>query len=64
MTKSFIGYKLEKIYEMVNHNLMWGRPLRSIFAIFNEKKIHFKYHHLTTTDNIIIEQDLEKKKNY
>ena len=43
------------------NNLMWGRPLRSIFSVFNEKKLHFKYHHLESTDNIIIEQDLEKK---
>ncbi len=39
-------------------NLVWGRPLRSIFAIFNKKKIPFKYQHLESKDNIIIEQDL------
>ena len=39
-------------------NLLWGRPLRSIFAIFNKKKIPFKYQHLESKDNIIIEQDL------
>ena len=43
------------------NNLMWGRPLRSIFAIFNGKKLPFKYQHLESTDNIIIEQDLITK---
>ena len=38
---------------------MWGNTL-NIFAIFN-KKIPFKYHHLESTDNIIIEQDLITK---
>ena len=29
-----------------DHNLMWGRPLRSIFALFNGKKITFQFDHL------------------
>ena len=41
-----------------DHNLMWGRPLRSIFAKFNNKKLTFKFEHFDTTDEIIIEQDL------
>ncbi len=41
-----------------DHNLMWGRPLRSIFASFNNKKLSFKYGHLDVVDEIIIEQDL------
>ena len=41
-----------------DHNLMWGRPLQSIFAIFNNKKLSFKFDHLETTDKIIVEQDL------
>ena len=41
-----------------DHNLMWGRPLRSIFAKFNNKKLTFKFEHLDTTDEVIIEQDL------
>ena len=44
-----------------NHNLMWGRPLRSIFAKFNNKKLSFKFEHLDSTDYVIIEQDLVTK---
>ena len=37
---------------------MWGRPLRSIFAVFNKKKLSLKFEHLVSTDNVIVEQDL------
>ncbi|MDC0418157.1 glycine--tRNA ligase subunit beta [Pelagibacteraceae bacterium] len=37
-----------------DHELMWGRPLRSILAIFNNKHLKFNYHHLMSTDEIII----------
>ena len=43
------------------HNLMWGRPLRSIFATFNNKKLSFKFEHLDSTDEVIIERDLITK---
>ena len=42
-------------------NLIWGRPLRSILAVFNKKLLSFNYGHLKTTDFVIIEQDLKKK---
>ena len=44
-----------------DHNLMWGRPLRSIFARYNNKKLQFNYEHLEATDEIIVEQDLITK---
>ncbi len=51
----------KKSMKWSNHNLMWGRPLRAIFAIYNNKKLAFKYEHLDTTDEVIIEQDLTTK---
>ena len=51
-----------------DHNLMWGRPLRSIFARFDNNKLFFKFDHLETNGEIIIEQDLiiktKKIKNF
>jgi len=51
-----------------DHDLMWGRPLRSILAIFNNKHLKFDYHHLTSTDGAIIVDDfvdkIEKVKNF
>ena len=51
----------KKSMKWSDHNLMWGRPLRSIFAKFNNKKLSFKFEHLDTTDEVIIEQDLITK---
>ena len=44
-----------------DHNLMWGRPLRSIFSSYNNKKLPFQYEHLDAKDEVIIEKDLEIK---
>ena len=41
------------------NNMFWGRPLRSIFALFDGKLLEFKYEHLKTTDRIIIEDGYE-----
>jgi len=51
----------KKSMKWSNHNLLWGRPLRSIFASYNNKKLPFNYEHLGVTDEIIIEQDLVTK---
>ena len=56
---SAINWKKSMRWSM--NNLLWGRPLRSIFAIFNGKKLSFKYHHLDSTDNVIIHSDLTIK---
>ena len=56
---AFISWK--KSMKWSDHNLMWGRPLRSIFALFNGKKIIFQFDHLESSDEIIIEQDLNTK---
>ncbi len=51
----------KKSMKWSNHNLMWGRPLRSIFAKFDNRKLIFNFEHLDTTDEVIIEQDLNTK---
>ncbi len=53
--------KWKKSMKWSEHNLMWGRPLRAIFAIYNNKKLVFNYEHLNVTDEVIIEQDLVTK---
>ena len=51
-----------------DHDLMWGRPLRSILAIFNNKHLKFDYHHLASTDGAIIVENfidkIKKVKNF
>ncbi len=56
--KAISSISWKKSMKWSDHNLMWGRPLQSIFARFNNKKLSFKFDHLETTDKIIIEQDL------
>ena len=51
----------KKSMKWSDHNLMWGRPLRAIFARYNNKKLVFNYEHLVVTDEVIIEQDLITK---
>jgi len=51
----------KKSMKWSDHNLMWGRPLRAIFARYNNKKLAFNYEHLDVTDEVIIEQDLITK---
>ena len=58
LPKSLSLLSWKKSMKWSDYNLMWGRPLRSILAIFNNKKLSFKFDHLETTDRAIIEQDL------
>ena len=51
----------KKSMKWSDYNLMWGRPLRSIFARYNNKKLMFKFEHLEVTDEVILEQDLVSK---
>ena len=34
---------MEKINEMVNYDLNWARPLKSIISIFNNKVVNFNF---------------------
>ncbi len=61
LPKAMSSISWKKSMKWSTNNLMWGRPLRSIFAIFNGKVLPFKYQHLESTDNIIIEKDLIRK---
>ena len=43
-------------------NLNWGRPLKSILAIFDKKKLIFNFHHLTSSNSTFIDKEFEEKK--
>jgi glycyl-tRNA synthetase beta chain len=45
-------------------NLNWGRPLKSILAIFDKKKLTFNFHHLTSSNSTFIDKEFEEKKKY
>ncbi len=42
-----------------NHNLYWGRPLKSILALFDKKIIEFKLNHLQSSNKSFTDKDLE-----
>ena len=44
-----------------NFELYWGRPLKSILAIFNNKSLSFKYHHLESSNFTIVDKNFEDK---
>ena len=41
--------------------MFWGRPLKSILALFNGKKIQFKFYHLYSSNLTFIDKDFEEK---
>jgi glycyl-tRNA synthetase beta chain len=43
-------------------NLNWGRPLKTILAIFDKKKLTFNFHHLTSSNSTFIDKEFEEKK--
>ena len=42
-----------------NHDLYWGRPLKSILALFDKKIIDFKLNHLHSSNKTFTDKDLE-----
>ena len=43
------------------YSLYWGRPLKSILAIFDNKPLKFKFHHLLSSNLTYIDKDFEEK---
>ena len=43
-------------------DLNWGRPLKSILAIFDKKKLNFNFHHLTSSNTTFIDKEFEENK--
>jgi len=44
-----------------NHDLYWGRPLKSILALFDKKIIEFKLNHLHSSNKTFTDKDLEEE---
>jgi len=43
-------------------DLNWGRPLKSILAVFDKKKLVFNFHHLASSNLTFIDKEFEEKK--
>ena len=42
-------------------DLYWGRPLKSILAIFGNVKLNFKFHHLCSSNSTFLDKEFEEK---
>ena len=56
--------KWKKSMKWGNYEMYWGRPLKSIMAIFGGKVLTFKYHHIKSTNKTFIDKDLEEKNKF
>ena len=61
IAKSLSKISWKKSMKWSDHDLSWGRPLRSIMSIFDKKHLKFKYAHLDTVNFTLIEEDTEIK---
>ncbi len=42
-------------------NLQWGRPLKSILAVFDGKTLNFKFHHIENSNLTFVDKNFEEK---
>ena len=57
---------LRKIYwkksmKWGDFDLYWGKPLKSILAIFGNIKLNFKFHHLHSSNSTFLDKEFEEK---
>ncbi len=51
----------KKSMRWADHQLYWGRPLKSILCCFDNKTLEFEYHHLVSSNITFIDKDFEQK---
>ena len=55
------SYSWKKSMKWSVHDLNWGRPLKSIVAIFNNKVVDFNFFHIQSSNQTLIEGSKEDK---
>ena len=55
------GLQWRKKMRWGNHDLSWGRPLKSILCLFDKQTISFNFFHLTSTNITYVDGPLEDK---
>ncbi len=53
--------KWKKSMRWGTYDLYWGRPLKSIMAIFNGKTLNFRFFHVKSSNKTYIDKNLEQK---
>jgi len=67
LLEEFVPLVLQKIQwkksmKWGEFDLNWGRPLKSILAIFDKRKLTFNFHHLTSSNSTFIDKEFEEKR--
>tara|TARA_B100000029_G_scaffold186752_1_gene184071 strand:- start:709 stop:2775 length:2067 start_codon:yes stop_codon:yes gene_type:complete len=55
------GYSWKKSMKWADYDLSWGRPLKSILALFNKKIIDFKFFHIRSNNLTYVDGEKEEK---
>ncbi len=61
VVNSIASIKWKKSMRWSDTDLLWGRPLRSILAVYNKEILTFSYGHLRASDCTVIEKGLDTK---
>ncbi len=59
ITSLLLKISWKKSMKWGSHDLYWGRPLKSILALFDKKIIEFKLNHLHSSNKTFTDKDLE-----
>ena len=67
LLEEFVPLVLQKIQwkksmKWGEFDLNWGRPLKSILAVFDKKELTFNFHHLSSSNSTFIDKEYEEKK--
>ncbi len=58
------SYQWKKSMKWGDYDLIWGRPLKSILSVFDNKIINFKFHHIESSNSTFIDNNFEDKKKF
>ncbi len=56
------NYQWKKSMKWGEFNLNWGRPLKSILSVFDNKLVSFDFYHIKSSNSTYIDKDFEDKK--
>ena len=55
-------FQWKKSMRWGDYTLNWGRPLKSILAVFDSKNLNFNFHHLLSSNTSFIDKEFEDTK--
>ena len=67
LLEKYLPLILEKMFwkksmKWGNFDLKWGRPLKSILSVYDNKTLSFDFHHLQCSNTTFVDKEFEEKK--